>query len=281
MVTGAVAIGSSLIASRSASKSSKRAGKQAEEARRRFGNTGRSSFDTATGRIKFDKQFQQRTALSRGRIDSTRGAVNSAFGDFGTGIAGIREQLGDIRKDFDSNSGAFIQSQLDPVQERIAAESGEQERELGRRGVFGSFGQQAKAATAFRGAQTEAGIRAQAENQRINTLGNFLQMDADLLKAGLTSETGRVDMLNSIEGILEGITQDEFNREVQLLKIASGQAEGSQALDSAAANARGVAEQARLSLAGDVIGGLSQLGGGGSPGLPPGGVTTASAAGGI
>jgi hypothetical protein len=259
---GAVSsIAGGLIASRNAD----RAADRAEEATRRFARTGPgrrgSRFDTATGEVRLKRNIKRRTIKARRGIRDLRDPANQAFDDFGAGIAGIRERLSGVIDDFSSNTGAFIQSQLTPIQERIAEREGRTERDLARREIFGSFGEQAKASVTAEGARAEADVRAQAENERVNNLGNLLNLDSNFLRQALAGETGRIDMMARIETLLSDMNQQEFNREIDLLQLGSGQGARSGQFDRALLSSEGVAQQATLQALGEV--GTSIFGSGG------------------
>lgn len=262
------AVVGSVISGAFASRNARRSEQAAAEARRRRGSTGRSAFDTDTGQITIDPSIRDQTLNQRLSLRSLQPQITGATGRFLGGIAGIRESLGGLAGEFEGNRSAFREAALNPAREQIARAEGETARGLARRRIFGSFGEQARASVAATGATALADASARVEQERISTLSQFLGMDAELLQAGLTSEMGRIDALTGVEQILAGLTQDEFNREITALQLASGQGEGSRALDSAAASSAGVAAQAGAQAIGGIFEAVAASGGAG------GGVTT-------
>jgi len=123
----------------------------------------------------------------------------------------------------------------------------------GRTGVRGSFAQKARSSLAIESGRALSDRSAQIENERINKLGDFLGMDADLLKAGLASDEGRVSMLSQLEQSLSGISMDRFNQEMALLGLPATFIPGTSRQAEISANARGIEAQQYSKLAGSML----------------------------
>ena len=159
-----------------------------------------------------------------------------------------------MRARFEGSESEFREAQLSPLRETISRREGQLTRELGRTGVRGTFAEQSKNILAFEGARKLRIAEAEIENQRINTLGNFLGIDADLLKQGLSGETGRVALMAELSKILGGISQTKFDQEFKLLGLPASFISGTQGRAQIEAGAAGLEAQAGATLAGDIIG---------------------------
>ena len=222
--------------------------------------TGFSSFNTQTGAISIDPSIRQGEEDFRTALGGFRGDIGESFDKFNVGLEGLQERSAGLRETFEGNQSAFRRASLAPLQERIAGARGELDRELGRTGVRGSFANQQR--TGFElDAGRDLSIReAEIENTRINRLGDFLGMDAALLKEGLSSDTGRLKLLASLEESLRGISTERFDQELALLGLPSRFIAGT-SVDAAAQNvSQGRIDEADTNLFGEV---LSLFGGGG------------------
>ena len=149
------------------------------------------------------------------------------------------------------------------MREQIATQTGSLNRELGRTKVRGSFAQQSRANLGIDAGRALADKEAEIENQRISALSQFLEIDAGLLKEGLSSESGRLEMLSSLEESLKGVSVERFNQEMEMLGLPTQYGQMLQA-DAAAANAATGSQGAMASqLLGDTLG-MFTGGGGGS-----------------
>ena len=211
--------------------------------------TGFSDFNTKTGVINIDPSIRQGQEDFKTALGGFRGDINESFDQFNTGLEGLQGRSDELRANFEGNQSAFRKASLAPLQERIAGARGELDRELGRSEVRGSFANQQR--TGFElDAGRDLSIReAEIENTRINKLGDFLGMDADLLKEGLASDTGRLKLLASLEQSLLGVSQERFDQELSLLGLPASFLSGTSRDAAAARSSAGVVGEA----AGDLV----------------------------
>lgn len=225
--------------------------------------TGRSTFNTATGVFDLDPSIRAGSERFETNIRGLRDPIDTAFETSSQGIRDLQVRSTDIRAGFEGNQSEFREAQLAPLRETIATRKGELTRELGRTGVRGTFAEQSKNILAFEGARKLRLAEAEIENQRINKLGDFLQIDATLLKEGLASETGRIALIAELESTLAGISSERFSQELSLLGLPATFIGGTSAAAKIRANAAGIEAQAGASLAGDIVGAFDGGGGGG------------------
>lgn len=234
-------------------------------------DTGFSTFDPRTGKFNLDPSIRQGQEDFRTATESFRGDINQGFDTFDEGLFGVREGFAGLRSNFEGNQSGFREASLAPLRERIARGRGELDRELNRTGVRGSFSNQQR--TGFElDAGRDLSIReAEIENTRINRLGDFLQIDANLLKEGLASSTGRIELLAKLEESLAGISTERFEQELALLGLPANFFAGLSKRADILLNAEGVKAQADVDFIDvllDPLQGKSpgSFGGGGSTG---------------
>jgi len=215
--------------------------------------TGFSDFNTKTGEINIDPSVRQGQEDFKTALGGFRGDIGTSFDEFNTGLAGLQERSAGLRENFEGNQSAFRAASLAPLQERIARGRGELDRELGRTGVRGSFANQQR--TGFElDAGRDLSIReAEIENTRINKLGDFLGMDAALLKEGLASDTGRLKLLASLEESLLGVSTERFNQELSLLGLPANFIGGTSQNAANQNTSQGLIDQADANLVGDLF----------------------------
>ena len=227
--------------------------------------TGNSTYNTKTGVASIDpsiRQGQQSFIDSINNEGGFKSDVTSMFDTFDSGMKGVRDEFSTLRGEFEGNQSAFRKASLAPLRENIASASGKLDRELGRTGVRGSFANQAKAGFDFDAGESLTNKEAEIENTRINRLGDFLGIDADLLKTGLTSEQGRAEMMLGLEESLKGISTERFNQEMKVLGLPAQMLQGT-AANANASNAReGMFAQTMTNAFGDIIGGIGDSFGG-------------------
>lgn len=179
--------------------------------------------------------------------------VNNAYGEYRMGLRGIQSGVDDLRSSYEGNQSAYRDAMLNPVKEALAKREGALDKELSRTNVRGSFRNQSKTNLAIDSARTISDAEAKIENDRINKLGDFLNMDADILKQGLASDTGRINMLNSLEESLSGISMDRFNQEMSLLRLPATFVSGTTQKAALQTNTEGRSRQFEDQLLGDVF----------------------------
>lgn len=247
------------IAAVSSKQNADKAGERASKsAGPRFARTGNTIIDRKKGFSVIDPRFRETSQDIFSRVQDLSTSTDTATQDFQIGLQGIRERLATAASDFDTNQGAFAEAQLAPIREEFAIREGNLEKDLGRTGVRGSFAQQSRDSLARTKASTIGERSALVEDQRIKTLSNFLGMDANLLKAGLASETGRTSMLSQLEAQLAGINQTEFDNEIAALRLIPGTNIPTDASRAAQASSEGVAQQAQLGLVGEIFKGFDK-----------------------
>ncbi len=232
------------------SKSSKAAGMIAPKKV----DTGASTYDTYSGTVNLDPSIR---AMQSDYINSMRGFtddVGSMYDAYSTGLTGLQGQVDDMRSAYMGNQSEYREAMLNPIRESIARREGDLERELSRTKVRGSFADMQRTNLAMEAGRTLSDAEARIENQRINKLGDFLGMDADILKSSLASDSGRLAALQAIEESIAGISMDRFNQEMQLLRMPSTFIPGTSQAASMTATSEGAYSQAQTKIAGDLIG---------------------------
>jgi len=222
----------------------------------RFIETGFSSFDTKKGKISLDPSIragQERFTRSiRDLIPETEGA----FDEFDEGLEGLRGRSTGLRADFEGNQSAFREAALNPVRESIARGRGDLVKRLERTDVKGSFSNQEQASFDITAGRALSDTEAKIEAQRIDTLSSFLGLDAELLKAGLSSDTGRIALLTSLESSLRGVSSERFDQELALLGLPAALQGGKAADNERRDSSEGVVAQAATELLGTIFEGL-------------------------
>ncbi|MCP5005380.1 MAG: hypothetical protein GY941_15805 [Planctomycetes bacterium] len=216
-------------------------------------NTGTSSYNTKSGEFDIDPTIRagQEEFLTAGK--GLKSSINKGFDKYNTGLGDLRDRSSDLRSSYEGNQSDYREAMLNPLREKIALREGELDRNLDRTNVRGSFAQQSRDNLAIESGRALGDAEAQIENQRINKLGDFLGMDADILKSGLASDTGRAEMLFKLEQSLSGISTERFNQEMALLGLPGTLASGGAAKASMIANAQGVNAEADSKLVGSLL----------------------------
>ena len=216
--------------------------------------TGNSSYNSKTGVTTLDPSIRAIQDQTLNNVSDLRGNITGAYDTYNQGLSGLRGDLGQLKSEYIGNDSAYKNAVLDPLRQQVATASGNLNKELSRTGVRGSFANQARTNLAIDSGRALADKTAQVENQRINKLGDFLGMDADILKSGLASDTGRVKMMSALENSLSGISMDRFNQEMSLLGMPARFIQGTAAQAGINANAAGVEAGATSKLLGSIVG---------------------------
>lgn len=222
-------------------------------------NTGNSVYNTRTGKFELDPSIRRMQDSYLQNTKNIGQQTAGAFDIYGRGIEGLQGRSEAMRSDFEGNQSAYRDAMLNPLREAIARREGQLDRELGRTKVRGSFAEGAKTNLAFDSARQLVDAEARIENERINKLGDFLNMDADLLKQGLASDTGRTAALQAIEDATAGLSMDRFNQEMAMLGLPASFTTGAQASAALQANALGRVTEQRVKFAGDLLEAGGQL----------------------
>ena len=222
--------------------------------------TGRSSYNTRTGRFKIDPSIR---AGQDQNIKDLRGIQDMVGTDFDTTmgeLAGIRGDIRSVRDQFDANADAYRESMLNPLRESIARREGELDQSLRRRDVAGSsFGEAMKTNFAIDSGRALTDATGQIENQRINQLGDFIGMDADIIKEGIRSREGRSRLIAELEQIIGGRYDQQMAQEMDLLGMPARFMSGGQAAAQIKSNAEGVDREFRIKETGNIIEGLNNV----------------------
>ena len=229
-------------------------------------STGFSTFTNYRRKPKFflDPSIREGQESFLNNVRGLRSQVNPAFDYASSELDSIRDEVIGLRSDFEGNQSAFREASLNPLRERIARREGELDRELERAGVRGTFADQSRTNFQLDAGRELSDQEAIIERERINSLGNLLNMDADLLMQGLQTETGRINMLASLEESLRGVSTERFNQEMQQIGLAMG-IPISDAQVAANQNRLGIERKFLTQLAGDIVGGIAGMGGSKSP----------------
>ncbi|TFG48621.1 MAG: hypothetical protein E4H40_04360 [Candidatus Brocadiia bacterium] len=233
--------------------------------------TGYSFAEVKKGNIRIDPSIRAAQDSYLDRVGGLRDPINAAFGKSSAGIDDLQARSASLRADYEGNSSAYRDAVLNPLRESIAQRKGELDRSLNRTDVRGSFAEQAKNTLSIASGRELSDQEAIVENNRINALGDFLGMDADLLKAGLTSETGRIQLLASLEDSLRSVSTERFNQEMLQLGLPSAFTAGNAKAAGISDSATGVRNQAYVNAAGEIIRGIDNYSGPDSSGGPSGG----------
>ena len=218
-----------------------------------------SMLNTETGQVSLDPSIRAGQNEFISRIRGMRDPINTAFNTFGTELGGIRGEVRNMISDFEGNQSAFREATLNPLRQRIAARGGELRRNLARTDVRGSFADQSVSNFELDAGRTLTDAEASVENQRINNLGNLLGMDADLLKQGLASETGRLSMLANLEESLLNVSNTRFQQEMAQLGLPASFIPGNAARAGMLANAEGRVAALDSELLGSVLEGIGNI----------------------
>ncbi len=223
-------------------------------------NTGTSSYNTRSGEFNIDPTIRegQEGFLSAGK--GLKDSINKGFDKYNKGLGDLSGRSSDLRSAYEGNQSDYREAMLNPLREKIALREGELDRNLERTNVRGSFAQQSRDNLAIESGRALGDREAEIENQRINKLGDFLGMDADILKSGLASDRGRAEMLFKLEQSLSGISTERFNQEMAMLGLPGTLASGGAAKASMISNAQGVNAEATAKLAGEIVGAMSKEG---------------------
>jgi len=257
-----VAAGLSAYGSSQASKASRKASKAAQMIVPDMVNTGYSTYDPQTGTASLDPSIRSMQDDLIGAQSGFKTDVGSMFDSYNTGLEGLQGQVDTMRADYMGNQSNYREAMLNPVREAIARREGSLDKELGRTKVRGSFAQGARTNLALDSARALSDREAQVENDRINRLGDFLNMDADILKQGLASDQGRLSMLQSIEQSLSGISMDRFNQEMQLLGLPAQFVPGATSAAAITSNAAAMEGRANTQYLGKIFSAAGDYDGG-------------------
>jgi len=192
---------------------------------RRIG-TGRSTFERSGSNnnaldISLDPSIRAGQESFLSNISGLRSEVDPIFGAAQEEMAGIRGELGGL-KDFFAEDGDFTDISLNPIRESIAGRRGDLDRTLSRTDVRGSFANQSRDAFETRAGRELTDATASAESARIQNLSTLLGLDANLLQQSLGNETGRINLLASLEESLRGVSTERFNQELSLMGLGQG-----------------------------------------------------------
>ena len=225
--------------------------------------TGRSSYNTKSGVLKMDPSIRQGQNNVIKALRDRKRDVNRDFRATENDLMGIRDDIRGVRADYESNSGAFMESMLNPLRSEIARGRGELERSMSRRGMAGSsFANQQMTNFNVDSGRALTDATAQLENQRINTLGDFIGMDADIIKEGIRSREGRTRLMAELDQIIGGRFDQQFAQEMDMLSLP-GQFTGATSEQAKIrANAAGIEREQLIKTAGDIISAIPSGGGG-------------------
>ncbi|MGI9317950.1 MAG: hypothetical protein ACR2QW_11500, partial [bacterium] len=213
--------------------------------------TGNSSFNTRTGVADIDSSIREGQETFLSNIRGLRDTTGGAFDEFQNEIGGLRDEVGGLRSEFEGNQSAFREAALRPVTDSIANRRSQLNASLDRTKVKGSFADQTRNTFESGAAGLLSDTEAKIENDRINNLGNLLNMDADLLKTGLQSEQGRIQMLAGLEDSLRSVSSERFEQELALLGLPGQFIEGNAKAAGIRSNAEGLVREADSNLIGD------------------------------
>ena len=232
---------------------------------------GGSSFNAKKGSVRLDPSIRAGQETFLENVRGLRDSAGQSFDEFQEGIGGLRDEVAGLRESFEGNQSAFREQSLNPLRRNIANRRGALDTELNRTNVRGSFADQSRNNFELAAGRELSDQEARIENERINNLGNLLNMDADLLKASLGSETGRTNLLLSLEKSLQGISTERFAQEMMQLGLPAQYMQGLIEDIRRRDNAEGVERQADAQAFSDLIdplrqgdnGGTNSSGGGG------------------
>ena len=239
-------------------KSSKSAKKSAGMILPKNIRTGRSSYNTQSGEFVIDPTIRAGLDQSLKDIRSTRSMVADDYARTDAELTGLRGDIRSLRGDYESNSGAYTEAMLNPLRQAIASGRGELKRDLSRRGVAGSsFANQQMTNFDVDSGRALTDKSAEVENMRINALGDFIGMDADIIKEGIRSREGRARLTAELDNILAGRYDMMMGQEMDMLALPGGFTDAGIAKSRIHSNAEGVKNQFLIKGAGEIIGAIA------------------------
>jgi hypothetical protein len=187
---------------------------------RRF-TTGDSTL--AGGNIRIDPSVK---ALTEETLGTTRGLLTSTLAS--------RDDLIGSRSD-------FIKSRTNPLRERIAERRGSLNKELGRRGVFGTF--------------------ASKERTNLDIEGERALQDAETKALGeaLKTEAGFTQLAQSLNLSIQDISSGKFNQELQALGLSTNSILGLTQAAIGSAGLQDAAGQFGLKALAGLAGGIANI----------------------
>ena len=258
----AEAIGSAIVGKALSTIGKKKAKKNAKLILPNKIDTGNSSYNTKTGEFNIDPSIRAGQDSFLNTAGGLKTSINEGFDKFNSGLGDLQSRAAGLRADYEGNQSAYRESMLNPLRERISTAEGNLDRELGRTGVRGSFKNNEKTNFQLDSGRALGDAEAKVENDRINALGDFIGMDADLLKEGLASDQGRANMLFKLEQSIQGISTERFAQEMAMLGLPASFVGGQTAKAGMISNAEGIGLQASADLAGSLFEGVGDAWGG-------------------
>lgn len=132
--------------------------------------------DSNAPSVDINRKFSTGSStLAGGNIDidpSIRGLYDESLGT----TRGLLSSTLASRDDLIGNRGDFIQSRTNPLRERIAQRRGTLNKELGRRGVFGTFANKERTNLDIEGERALADAETQALSEALQTEAGFTQL---------------------------------------------------------------------------------------------------------
>lgn len=162
------------------------------------------------------------STLAGGNINidpSIRGLYDESLGT----TRGLLSSTMASRDDLIGNRSDFIQARTNPLRERIAQRRGQLNRELGRRGVFGTFANKERT------------------NLDIDSERAMQDAEASALREALQTEAGYTQLAQALNTNIQGIASGRFNQELQSLGLSLNSILG---LTSAAQKSAGMEDAA-------------------------------------
>jgi len=223
-------------------------------------NTGVSSYNTKTGEFNFGEDIRAGQNQSITDLKNRRTQVSTDYATTMRELGGLRGQVAGLRSFYQGNQSAYAEAMMNPLRQQTAAAKGELERNLGRTKVRGSFANQARANLAIDSGRAMSDQAAMIENQRINTLGDFIGMDADIIKEGIRSREGRTRLMAELDTIIGGRYDTMMANEMDILKLPSVFSDAGAAAAEIQSNAVGVETEALIKGAGDILSAIDTSG---------------------
>ena len=215
--------------------------------------TGRSIFDTRSGRVRIDPSIGRSLRSSETSIRNLIPLAEEGFDEFDIGLSELRERSAGLRADLEGNQAAFREASLNPIRERISSEEQALNRRLQRQGVAGSFAAQQRASFGITAGRELSDATARIERERIETLSGLLGLDADLLNQGLASDTGRIQLLENLNQSLVGVSSERFRQELAALGLPLELVEAQVAAQAEKNRQTGIRDQAGLGFIGSIL----------------------------
>lgn len=160
--------------------------------------------DSDAAKINLNQRFSTpNSSLQSGNLNidpTVRGIQDRALGGF-QNLIGQSNQLG---QEFAGNQGALINARMNPLRQAIAQRRGGLQRDLGRRGVFGSFANQDVNNFDLSAGRELGDAQALATQDALSTRQNLMGFEANLNQ------------------MVQGIGSERFAQELQGLGLSSG-----------------------------------------------------------